>query len=150
MKLLGLDYGSLTVGVAVSDALQMRAWPREIIRRGRENQLRRTLVRITEIIRDEEIGRIVVGLPLNMDGSEGERARAARAFRDLLAKRTSVPIVMQDERLTTVEADEIMDEMGIRDRAARKEQVDAIAAAVILNDYMEQHRITTEDKTKEE
>ena len=138
--LMGLDYGSVTVGVALSDALLQSAWPREIIRRDRESKLRHTLARIEELARENAVTQIVVGLPLNMDGSEGERARAARAFAEMVRKRTGLPVELVDERLTTVEADEIMDKMGLTDRAQRKAQVDAIAASLILQDYMDNNR----------
>lgn len=138
--LMGLDYGSVTVGVALSDALLQSAWPREIIRRDRESKLRHTLARIEELARENAVTQIVVGLPLNMDGSEGERARAARAFAEKVRKRTGLPVELVDERLTTVEADEIMDQMGLTDRAQRKAQVDAIAASLILQDYMDNNR----------
>ena len=138
--LMGLDYGSVTVGVALSDALLQSAWPREIIRRDRESKLRHTLARIEELARENAVTQIVVGLPLNMDGSEGERARAARAFAEMVRKRTGRPVELVDERLTTVEADEIMDKMGLTDRVQRKAQVDAIAASLILQDYMDNNR----------
>ncbi|MBQ9642600.1 MAG: Holliday junction resolvase RuvX [Lachnospiraceae bacterium] len=140
IMLMGLDYGSVTVGVALSDALLQSAWPREIIRRDRESKLRHTLARIEELARENAVTQIVVGLPLNMDGSEGERARAARAFAEKVRKRTGLPVELVDERLTTVEADEILDQMGLTDRAQRKAQVDAIAASLILQDYMDNNR----------
>ena len=140
IMLMGLDYGSVTVGVALSDTLLVNAWPKEIIRRDRESKLRHTLARIEELARENAVTQIVVGLPLNMDGSEGERARAARAFAEMVRKRTGLPVELVDERLTTVEADEIMDKMGLTDRAQRKAQVDAIAASMILQDYMDNNR----------
>ncbi len=136
---MGLDFGSRTCGVAISDALLMTAQPREIIRRDRENKLRRTLARIEELIEEYDVRLIVLGLPLNMDETQGERAARTLEFGDMLRRRTGLPIVMSDERLTTVEADEIMDQMGIRG-ADRKARVDMIAASIILRDYMENHR----------
>ncbi len=140
IMLMGLDYGSVTVGVALSDTLLVNAWPKEIIRRDRESKLRHTLSRIEELARENAVTQIVVGLPLNMDGTEGERALAARDFAEKVRKRTGLPVVLTDERLTTVEADEVMDRMGIKDRSGRKERVDAIAACLILQDYMNAHR----------
>ena len=140
IMLMGLDYGSVTVGVALSDTLLVNAWPKEIIRRDRESKLRHTLSRIEELARENAVTQIVVGLPLNMDGTEGERALAARDFAEKVRKRTGLPVVLSDERLTTVEADEVMDRMGIKDRSRRKERVDAIAASLILQDYMDAHR----------
>lgn len=139
MKIMGLDLGARTVGVALSDELLMTAQPKEIIRRDRENKIRKTLVRIEELIRDNDVRLIVLGLPLNMDDSAGERADISREFAEKLRKRTGLPVVLSDERLTTVEADESMDEMGITGRMERKKYVDMLAATVILREYMENH-----------
>ena len=139
MRILGLDFGSKTVGVAVSDPLLMTAQGVEIIRRKEENKLRKTLARIEELIIEYEVTEIVLGLPLNMDDTEGERARLSREFKDMLERRTGLKVTMWNERLTTVEADEIMDEAGIK-KADRKEYVDMIAAQLILEEYMEYGR----------
>lgn len=144
MRVMGLDYGAKTVGVAVSDALRMTAQPEETIRRDRESRIRRTLVRIEELVQEYDVGLIVVGLPLNMDDSVGERAEAAVAFRDRLERRLSLPVVLSDERLTTVEADDALREMGILPEN-RKQYIDQIAAALILREYMENHRDTVEE-----
>lgn len=143
---MGLDYGSRTVGVAISDSLLITSQPREIIRRDRENMLRRTLARIEELILTEDIRLIVLGKPLNMDGTEGERVRRTEEFMDRLQRRTGVPVVMWDERLTTVEADEMMDRMETP-REDRKQYVDMLAAGVILQSYMEEHRDELRDLT---
>ena len=136
MRLMGLDLGSKTVGVAVSDPLLNVAREVEIIRRKEENKLRQTLARIEELIVEYEIGEIVLGLPLNLDGTEGERAALSREFKDKLERRTGLPVHMWDERLTTVEAIEIMDADGIKPQD-REKYVDMIAARVILEGYME-------------
>ncbi len=136
MKYLGLDYGSKTVGVAVTDAGGTVIREVEIIRRQKEKALRRTCARIEEIVSEEEPGMIVIGLPLNMDGSEGERAGKARIFGEMIARRTGLPVRFQDERLTTVEAFGIRDENGIRNEKDRKARVDSIAAALILGDFL--------------
>ena len=136
MKYLGLDYGSKTVGVAVTDATGTVIREVEIIRRQKEKMLRRTCARIEEIVSVEKAEIIVIGLPLNMDGSEGERAEKARIFGEMVARRTGLPVRFQDERLTTVEASEIMDENGIRKEEDRKAHVDSVAAAVILGDFL--------------
>ncbi len=136
MKYLGLDYGSKTVGVAVTDATGTVIREVEIIRRHKEKALRRTCARIEEIISAEKAEAVVIGLPLNMDGSEGERAEKARTFGEMVARRTGLPVRFQDERLTTVEADGIMDENGIRNEKDRKSHVDSVAAAVILGDFL--------------
>ena len=113
MRIMGLDFGGKTCGVALSDALLITAQPKEIIRRDRENKLRRTFARIEELIEEYDVGLIVLGLPLNMDDSQGERAQKTLEFQESLQRRTGLPVVMSDERLTTVEADEIMKEQGI-------------------------------------
>ncbi|MBE5858575.1 MAG: Holliday junction resolvase RuvX [Butyrivibrio sp.] len=136
MRIMGLDYGSKTVGVAISDELLLTAQAKEIIRRKEENKLRKTLSRIEELIQEYDVEKIVLGLPLNMDQSESVRSALSEEFRDKLERRTSLPVVMWDERLTTVEADEIMDEVGIK-KSERKEYVDMIAAQIILQDYLD-------------
>lgn len=136
MRILGLDFGSKTVGVALSDALLLTAQSKEIIRRKEENKLRRTLARIEEIIVEAEVDKIVLGLPKNMNDTCGERVEKTLAFKEMLERRTGLPVILWDERLTTVEADEIMIESGIR-REKRKEYVDAIAAAIILQGYLD-------------
>ena len=133
---MGLDYGSKTVGVAISDELLLTAQGREIIRRKEENKLRKTLARIEELIQEYGVEKIVLGLPLNMDQTPSERSQLCLEFKDKIERRTGIPVVMWDERLTTVEADEIMDEAGIRGRE-RKEYVDMIAAQIILQDYLD-------------
>ncbi|WP_026504671.1 Holliday junction resolvase RuvX [Butyrivibrio sp. NC3005] len=139
MRYMGLDYGSRTVGVAISDPSNTIAQPKEIIRRKEENKLRRTLARIEELIEEYEITEIVLGLPVNMDTSEGERAKLSLEFKDRIERRCGIVVHMLDERLTTVEADEIMDKLGIRGRE-RKEHVDMIAAELILQDYLDNVR----------
>ena len=136
MRIMGLDYGSRTVGVAISDELLLTAQGKEIIRRKEENKLRRTLARIEELIVEYGVTRIVLGLPLNMDQTPSERSMLCLEFKDMLERRTGIPVVMWDERLTTVEADEIMNEAGIKGKD-RKEYVDMIAAQIILQDYLD-------------
>lgn len=135
-RIMGLDYGSKTIGVAISDALGLTAQPLETIERSGENKLRRSLARIAEIVREKDIKKIVVGLPINMDGRSGERAALTLKFVEKLKLRVDIPIVMQDERLTTVEADEILDESGVK-KQDRKQFIDQIAAGIILKEYME-------------
>jgi putative Holliday junction resolvase len=139
MRIMGLDYGSKTVGVAISDELLLTAQAMEIIRRKEENKLRKTLARIEELIQEYDVKQIVLGLPLNMDQSESVRSILSEEFRDKLERRTSIPVIMWDERLTTVEADTIMDEVGIR-KSDRKEYVDMIAAQIILQDYLDNRK----------
>ncbi len=144
MRIMGLDFGSKTCGVAMSDELLITSQPVEIIRRSRGNQLRKTLSRIEELCQENGVGRIVLGLPLNMDDSAGFRAENTWMFREQLERRTGLQVVMSDERLTTVEAYEIMDKMGIR-REDRDRYVDMIAASIILQEYMENHREELEE-----
>ncbi len=136
MRIMGLDYGSKTVGVAISDELLLTAQGKEIIRRNEENKLRRTLARIEELILEYGVEKIVLGLPLNMDETASERSELCLEFKDKIERRTGIPVEMLDERLTTVAADEIMDEAGIKGKK-RKEYVDMIAAQIILQDYLD-------------
>ena len=136
---MGLDYGSRTVGVALSDELLLTAQGKEIIRRKEENKLRRTLARMEELITTYGVEKIVLGLPVNMDMTPSERSQLCLEFKDRIERRTDVPVIMWDERLTTVAADEIMDELGIKGRE-RKEYVDMIAAQVILQDYLDNRK----------
>lgn len=135
MRMMALDFGSVTVGVAMTDRLGITAQPAETITRKQENHLRRTCSRITELVSEHSIELIIVGLPLNMDGTEGERAQKSREFAEMIERRTGVKTILWDERLTTVAADELLDEMGI-DPRERKKHIDAIAASIILQDYM--------------
>ncbi|MCH5280950.1 MAG: Holliday junction resolvase RuvX [Lachnospiraceae bacterium] len=142
MRIMGLDYGSKTVGVAVSDPLLVTAQSLEIIRRKSENKLRQTLARIEELIEEYRVDKIVLGLPRNMNATEGERADRTREFADMLLRRTGIEPILWDERLTTVAADQVMMESGIR-RENRRDYVDAIAASFILQgylDYLGQHK----------
>lgn len=136
MRIMGLDFGSKTVGVAISDPLFITAQGIEIIRRKEENKLRKTLARIEELIIQYEVGEIVLGFPKNMNDTIGERAQLSLEFKDKLERRTGLPVTMWDERLTTVAADKAMIEAGIR-REDRKEYVDKIAAVFILQGYLD-------------
>ena len=136
MRIMGLDFGSKTVGVAVSDSLLITAQGLEIIRREREDKLRRTLARIEELILEYEVEEIVLGLPKNMNATEGVRVDLTEQFREMLERRTGLPVIMWDERLTTVAADKAMIEAGIR-REKRKDYVDKIAASLILQGYLD-------------
>ena len=136
MRIMGLDFGSKTVGVAVSDALLITAQGIEIVRREQENKLRRTLARIEELIKEYEVEKIVLGLPKNMDGSSGERVEKTMEFKAMLERRTGLEIIMWDERLTTVAADRLMMEANVR-REDRKKYVDSIAATFILQGYLD-------------
>lgn len=131
-----MDYGSKTVGVAVSDPLGWTAQGVETIWRKQENKLRQTLARIEELVSEYQVGTIVVGYPKNMNNTIGERALKSLEFKEMLEKRTGLPVVMWDERLTSVEANRTLMEAGVR-RENRKEHMDELAAIFILQGYLD-------------
>ena len=135
MKIMGLDYGSKTVGVAISDDLLITAQPVETIGRNSENKLRRTLARIEELILANHVEIIVLGLPLLPDGSEGERAEKTLEFKSMLAKRTGLEVILVDERFTTDASNEELKEMGVK-KEDRKAVIDQLAACHILEQYL--------------
>ena len=143
MRVLGLDYGTKTVGVAVSDPLEITAQPLETIERKSAGKLRQTLARIEAIIEEygaagqqEKIEKIVLGYPTNMNNTEGDRCEATVSFKNDLERRTGLEVVLWDERLTTVEAERILMDSGVR-RENRKTYIDKMAAAVILQNYLD-------------
>ena len=136
MRILGLDYGTKTVGVAVSDELLITAQGVEIVRRKAPTKLRQTLARIEELVNEYGVEKIVLGYPKNMNNTEGERCERTKEFKEMLEKRTGLEVILWDERLTTVSADNAMMEMGIR-RENRKEYVDEISAIFILQGYLD-------------
>ena len=136
MRIMGLDYGSKTVGVAVSDLLGMTAQPVETITRKDENKLRKTCARIEELIKEYEVTKIILGLPKHMNDDIGDRAEKSIAFGEMLKRRTGLEVVMWDERLTTVEAEQTLIECNVR-REDRKKYIDQIAAVFILQGYMD-------------
>ena len=136
MRILGLDYGSKTVGVAVSDPLGLTAQSVETIWRKQENKLRQTLARIEELAAEYQAEKIVLGLPKNMNNTIGERAEKTREFREMLERRTGLSVVMWDERLTTVEAERTLMEASVR-RENRKQYLDQLAAVFILQGYLD-------------
>ena len=135
-RILGLDYGTKTVGVALSDELHITAQPLETITRKDANKLRKTYARIEELVKEYDVEKIVLGLPKNMNNTAGERVVATEAFRDKLAARTGLEIVMWDERLSTVSAMSVLKEGGVR-REDRKQYVDKLAASLILQGYLD-------------
>ena len=136
MRVMGLDYGSKTVGVAVSDALKITAQAVDTIERKEENKLRRTLARIEELVGEYEVESIVLGFPKNMNNTLGERAQKSLEFKEMLERRIGIPVLMWDERLTTVEAERTLMESKVR-REDRKKYVDKIAAVFILQGYLD-------------
>ena len=136
MRILGLDYGSKTVGVAVSDPLGISAQGVEIIRRKSENKLRQTLARIDELIEQYQVELLVLGFPKHMNNDIGDTAVKSLEFQEILKKRTGLDVVMWDERLTTVEANRTLIEADVR-RENRKLYVDQLAAVFILQGYLD-------------
>ncbi len=147
MRIMGLDFGSRTVGVAISDSLLLTAQGVEIIRRKEENKLRQTLARIEELIVANEVEEIVLGLPKNMNDTEGVRVELTKEFKEKLERRTGLPVIFWDERLTTVAADKAMMEAGIR-RENRKDYVDMIAATLILQGYLDRRNNEKKKETE--
>ncbi|MDO5807399.1 MAG: Holliday junction resolvase RuvX [Lachnospiraceae bacterium] len=136
MRIMGLDFGSKTVGVAVSDPLGITAQGIEIVRRTSENKLRKTLARIEALVAEYQVTEFVLGLPKNMNNTSGERVEKTMEFKAMLERRTGLPVHMWDERLTTVAADRTLIEAGVR-RENRKEYVDMLAAVYILQGYLD-------------
>ena len=136
MRAMGLDYGSKTIGVAVSDPMGLTAQGIETITREEENKLRKSLRRIEELAEQYQVGEIVLGFPKNMNNTIGERAEKALQLKETLERRLGLPVVMWDERLTTVEAERTLIETGVR-RENRKKYVDMIAAVFILQGYLD-------------
>lgn len=136
MRILGLDYGTKTVGVALSDALGLTAQPLETIERKEANKLRKTLARIETIAAAEDVSEIVLGYPKHMNNSEGSRCEATMAFKEMLERRTGLPVILWDERMSTVFAERTLMEGGVR-RGNRKAYVDKLAAVYILQGYLD-------------
>ena len=141
MRIMGLDYGTKTVGVAISDALGLTAQSIETIERKEENKLRRTCARIEELIREYEVEKIVLGFPKHMNNDVGERAEKSLEFKAMLERRTGLEVVMWDERLTTVAAERTLIESKVR-REDRKKYIDKIAAVFILQGYLDSLQIS--------
>ncbi len=135
-RLMGLDFGAFTVGVAISDELNILAHEHSTIKRPHEKKLRRTFAEIERLVALYDIGRIIVGLPVYEDGTESGRSLKARDFAEQVGRRTAIPVTLYDERFTTASAREILDISGIP-RDMQKEHIDKIAAAIILQDYMD-------------
>lgn len=136
MRVMGLDYGSKTIGVAISDPLGLTAQGIEIIRREEENKLRKSFRRIEELIKEYQVEEIVLGFPKNMNNTIGERAEKSLQLKETLERRCKLPVIMWDERLTTVEANRTLMESKVR-RENRSKYVDMIAAVFILQGYLD-------------
>ena len=148
MRLMGLDYGSKTVGVAVSDPLGLTAQGVETVWRKQENKLRQTMARIEELISEYQVERIVLGYPKNMNNTIGERAVKSLEFKEKLEKRTGLSVVMWDERLTTAEAERTLMETGVR-RENRKQFLDQMAAVLILQGYLDRMNMNKDENNGE-
>ena len=139
-RLLAIDYGRRRIGLAISDELRLTAQPLETLER---TNRRKDLSRLREVVRKWKVAGIVVGHPLRMDGTAGEMAREAEQFAKRLQKELCVRVELSDERLSSWEAEQTVEEP--KHRRSKKREMDSIAAAVILRDYLERKR---ESKTK--
>ncbi len=135
MRVMAIDYGTKAIGVAISDELQLTVRPLTTIRRQKQNQIP-AVERVCELAREHEIGVLVVGLPLNMNGTRGDAAEKVEQFVAGLRPHLSIPIILIDERLTSYEADQILREMGVGQKE-RKAKSDEYAAVLILQDYLD-------------
>ena len=136
MRIMGLDYGSVTVGVAISDPLLITAQGIEVIRRKQENKLRQTYARIEALIEEYGVERIVVGFPKHLNNTVGVRAELAEEFAENVRRRTGLEVIMWDERLTTVAAHRVLDEAELSYKK-KAEVVDMLAAVLILQGYLD-------------
>lgn len=136
-KILGVDFGLKRVGLAVCDSLHILATPLPVYH---TKSMRNTIDHVASVAKDNEVRRIVVGLPLNLDGTESVQSGRARAFARNLGKVTGLPVELFDERLTTVEADELLIEAGVRKAADRAKLVDSMSAKVILQGYIDNNK----------
>lgn len=144
MRLMGLDVGSKTVGVAFSDPLGWTAQAEEIIPIDEENEVF-GIDRVAELVKQEQVAGFVVGLPKNMNNTEGPRVDASKHYGELLKKRfPDIPVDFQDERLTTVEAHRMLVEEADVSRAKQKKVIDELAASLILQNYLDRHGKLTE------
>lgn len=133
MKIIALDIGTVRIGIATSDIMEIIASAYEVYRR---KNLDSDVKYIAELVSKLDAGEIVIGLPLKLDGSEGQSVEMAKSFGDKLSELTNVPIVYQDERLSTVSAQRVLIESGMR-REKRKDKVDSVAATFILQTYLD-------------
>ncbi len=138
MRAMAIDYGTKAIGIAISDELRLTVRPLTTIRRRRQSR-NQIIAQIKTLLEEYEAAELIVGLPLKLDGTMGEAAERINTFIVELRKAIAVPVIAQDERLTSHEADEMMRERGF-DRQQRKEKSDEYAAAIILREYLESHR----------
>lgn len=131
-RIMGIDYGDKRIGIALTDLMQVIASPFEVYKTVNSNA---DIEHLQKIIEEQEVETVVIGLPLNMDGSEGERARKTRLFGSNIADKSNVNIVFQDERLTSFEADNILSDAKVR-TDKRKDLIDKLSACLILESYL--------------
>ena len=133
MKIIALDIGTVRIGIATSDIMEIIASAYEVYRRKNLNE---DVKYIASLVSKLEAGELVIGLPLKLDGSAGQSVDMAREFGEKLAELVNIPIVYQDERLSTVSAERILIESGVR-REKRKDKIDSVAATIILQTYLD-------------
>jgi len=129
---MGIDYGEVRVGIALSDPLQIISRPYKVL----ANSADSLFTELNEIIKSEDVGRIVLGLPLNLEGKDSQKTLEVRKFAEELQKKVPVPVEFYDERFTTAEANEVLKNMGKNIKESR-EVIDKIAASLILKSYLE-------------
>ena len=129
MRIMGLDYGSKTVGVAISDEMLLTAQPIETI-------TRQTLARIEELMEEYDVEKVVIGLPKKLNNEEGDRCDKTREFAEMVERRSGLEVVFWDERLTTVEADAVLAQGNVA-KDKRKDYIDKLAASLILKGYLD-------------
>ncbi|MCH5155816.1 MAG: Holliday junction resolvase RuvX [Clostridiales bacterium] len=137
VKILGIDFGLKRVGLAVCDSLHILATPLPVYH---TKSMRNSIDYVAKVATEQGVGAVVVGLPLNLDGSESVQSGRARAFARNLGKVTGLPVQLYDERLTTVEADELLKEAGVAKAIDRAKLVDSMAAKVILQSYIDNNK----------
>ncbi len=133
-RILGLDYGEKTIGVAVSDPFMLFAQGLEVLRRQDEKSIRKSIQRLSEIIRDMEINEIVLGYPKNLNNTEGDRCQKTLLFKERLTENFNLPVILWDERLSTIGATH---SISLLSRKKQKAVVDKMAAVYILQGYLD-------------
>ena len=146
MRLMGLDVGDKTIGIAVSDELGLAAHPLTVVRR--TGSVKKEIAEVLHIAEEKSVTEIVVGKPLMMDGSVGIQAEKVAAFVEAVRRRTKIPVVEWDERLTTMEVERILLDAD-ESRARRKQVIDKMAAAVMLGAYMNRQQYARREVTDE-
>jgi putative Holliday junction resolvase len=135
MRILALDVGEKRIGVAISDLSQTLARSLQVIQRGSRQH---GFAAVARLVEEYEVEKVVVGYPRSLDGTAGKQAEKVECYAAGLAEALTVPVILWDERLSTVSAERLMREAGLRGRK-KQERVDAVAAAVILQDYLDSH-----------